>query len=153
MDSAVVFLSLAAPFDFTLNHLEYVRVNDGLMVSLDIVLRNLTLVDFCFLGQEVNRIGLLQQGITLVLLVPQYSEFDTKPQGVAFRGCRGCIQGVAFSAGGCIRGLHFCQGVAFRGCISPRGLHLGIKMPSRSLAHGEQGTCWAVTMYGEIVDL
>ena len=84
---------------------------------------------------------------------PQYSEFDTKPQGVAFRGCRGCIQGVAFSAGGCIRGLHFCQGVAFRGCISPRGLHLGIKMPSRSLAHGEQGTCWAVTMYGEIVDL
>lgn len=111
------------------------------MVGLHIVLRNFAFIDLVLFRQEVYSKRLLKQRITPVFFVPQYSEFDTKPQGVAF------------SAGGCIRGLHFCQGVAFRGCISPRGLHLGIKMPSRSLAHGEQGTCWAVTMYGEIVDL
>lgn len=69
MDSAVVFLSLAAPLDLALHHLEHVRVDDGFVVAFDVVLRNLTLVDFCLLGQEVDRVGFLQQGVTLVLFV------------------------------------------------------------------------------------
>ena len=69
MDSAVVFLSLAAPLDLTLHHFEHVRVDDGFVIAFDVVLRNLALIDFCLLGQEVDRVGFLQQGVTLVLLV------------------------------------------------------------------------------------
>ena len=82
------------------------------MVGLHIVLRNFAFIDLVLFRQEVYSKRLLKQRITPVFFVPQYSEFDTKPQGVAFRSCRGCIQGVAFSAG-----VH--QGVAFLpgGCI------------------------------------
>ena len=71
VDSAVVFLTPATAFHLALNHLEYVWVDDGFMVSLNVVLRNLALVDLCLLGQEIDSVGFLQQGITFVFLVPQ----------------------------------------------------------------------------------
>lgn len=39
------------------------------MAAIHVVLRYLTLVHFCLLGQLVDRVGLLQQGIALVFLV------------------------------------------------------------------------------------
>ena len=54
------FLPLAAPLDLALYHLENVRINDGFVVSLDIVLWDLTLVDLCLLDQEADRVGFLQ---------------------------------------------------------------------------------------------
>ena len=65
----MVFLSLAASLDFTLHHLKHVRVDDCFVVAFDVVLRNLALVDLRFLGQEIDRVGLLQQGVALVFLI------------------------------------------------------------------------------------
>ena len=67
----MVFLTPATALHLSLYHLEYVWVDDGFMISLDVVLRNLTLVDLCLLGQEIDGVGFLQQGITFVFLVPQ----------------------------------------------------------------------------------
>ena len=47
------------------------------MVVLHIVLRDLALIRFHLLGQEVLAEGLLQQGISLVLLIPQHRVIDT----------------------------------------------------------------------------
>ena len=54
------------------------------MVGLHIVLRNFAFIDLVLFRQEVYSKRLLKQRITPVFFVPQYSEFDTKPQGVAF---------------------------------------------------------------------
>ena len=40
------------------------------MVALDVILRVLALVGLRFLGQEIYGVTLLQQGIALVLLLP-----------------------------------------------------------------------------------
>ena len=55
------------------------------MVGLHIVLRNFAFIDLVLFRQEVYSKRLLKQRITPVFFVPQYSEFDTKPQGVAFK--------------------------------------------------------------------
>ena len=39
--------------------IEYFRVNDGFVIILDIVLRNLAFIDLCLFGQEVDGVGLL----------------------------------------------------------------------------------------------
>ena len=69
VDSAVIFLTFAAPLNLALNHLEDIRIYDGLMVTLYIVLRNFTFIDFRLLGQEIDRIRFLQQGIALVFFI------------------------------------------------------------------------------------
>lgn len=52
-----------------LHHLEGLWIDNGLMIVFDIVLRDFALVGLFLLGQEVDREGLLQQRIALVLLV------------------------------------------------------------------------------------
>lgn len=66
--------ALAVPAFFAgghqgLHHLECLRIDNGLVVVLDIVLRDFALVGLFLLGQEVDREGLLQQRIALVLFV------------------------------------------------------------------------------------
>lgn len=53
----------------------YIRA--ALMVVPDVVLRDLALIVLFLLGQEVHGVGLLEQGVALVLLVPQNRGFDT----------------------------------------------------------------------------
>ena len=67
--TAVPVLSLGTSGQLALHHLEGFRINDDLVVALNVVLRNLAFVGFRLLGQEVHGVTLLQQGITLVLLV------------------------------------------------------------------------------------
>ena len=52
-----------------LHHLEGLWIDNGLMIVFDIVLRDFALVGLFLLGQEVDREGLLQQRIALVLFV------------------------------------------------------------------------------------
>ena len=59
MDAAVVLFASAAFSHFPLHHIEYFRVNDGFVIILDIVLRNLAFIDLCLFGQEVDGVGLL----------------------------------------------------------------------------------------------
>ena len=42
------------------------------MVILDIILRHQSPVHYLFLGQEVHRVGFLQQGVAHVLLVGEH---------------------------------------------------------------------------------
>ena len=84
MDTAVAILALGPSGELPLDHLEGFRVDDGLMVILHVILWDLPLIGFHLLGQEVLAEGFLQQGISLVLLVPNALGFDTKPPG-------GCI--------------------------------------------------------------
>lgn len=71
VDTAVPVPALGASGHFTLHHLEGLRINDGLVIALDVILRDLALVGLRFFGQEIHGVTLLQQGIALVLLVHQ----------------------------------------------------------------------------------
>ena len=71
MHAAVVFLALAALGHFPLNHVELLRRDDRLVVSLHIVLRDFTFVFLLLLRQVIDREALLQQGIAFVLLVTE----------------------------------------------------------------------------------
>jgi hypothetical protein len=59
------------PLHFLLYLFEDLRRNDCFMASFDIDLRDFALILLSFLGQEVDGIGLLQEGISLVLLIGQ----------------------------------------------------------------------------------
>ncbi|MPN20741.1 hypothetical protein SDC9_168120 [bioreactor metagenome] len=59
------------PFHFKLHRIKFVRLNNGRMAILHIVLRNFTLVDFGSFGEKIHREAFLQQSITLVFLVGQ----------------------------------------------------------------------------------
>jgi hypothetical protein len=61
-----------AALNLGLQGVELVRVDDGGMTVLDVVLRNLAFVDLLLLRQEVHRGALLQEGIALVFLVREY---------------------------------------------------------------------------------
>jgi hypothetical protein len=65
----VVLLSLAALIHLALDHVEGLWVNDGFVVAFHIVLRNLAFVELGLLREVVDREGLLQEGIALVLLI------------------------------------------------------------------------------------
>ena len=65
----MAILVLGPSGELPLDHLEGFRVDDGLVVILHVVLWDLTLIGFHLLGQEVLAEGLLQQGVSLVLLV------------------------------------------------------------------------------------
>ena len=69
VDSAVPVPALGASGHLALHHLEGLRIDDGLVVAFNVILRNLALVGLRLLGQEIHSVTLLQQGITLVLLV------------------------------------------------------------------------------------
>ena len=61
---------------FTLDKLclhgfEHFRRNDGRMTVFNVILGNLALVHFHFLGQKIRAEGLLQDGVALVFLVGQ----------------------------------------------------------------------------------
>ena len=77
MDAAVVLPAFAALLHLPLNHLEGIRVDDGLMVVLHIVLRDFALIDFLFLCQVIDGIGLLKESAALVFLVRQ-DAFDRR---------------------------------------------------------------------------
>ena len=52
------------PFgQFPLDHLKGLRIDDGLVVVLHVVLRDFALISFHLLGQEDLAEGFLQQGI------------------------------------------------------------------------------------------
>ena len=59
MDTAVPVPALGPSGQFTLDHFEGLRVDDGLMVVFHVVLRDLTLIGFHLLGQEILAEGLL----------------------------------------------------------------------------------------------
>lgn len=71
MDAAVVHDAVATLLHFALDQVEGLRCDDRLVVAFHVVLRNLAVVHFRFLGQEVDRVGFLQQGIALVFLVSE----------------------------------------------------------------------------------
>ena len=54
---------------FLLYQFKHLRLDDGFVVALHIVLRNFTLVDLFLFGEEIHRVAFLQEGITFVLLV------------------------------------------------------------------------------------
>ena len=67
----MAILALGPSGKLPLDHLKGLRVDDGLVVILHVVLRDLSLIGFHLLGQEVLAEGFLQQGVSLVLLVRQ----------------------------------------------------------------------------------
>lgn len=69
MNSAVPSFALFPAFQFPLYLLEYIRADNGFMVAFHIVLRDFALIGLFLLGEEVNRVGLLQERIALVLLI------------------------------------------------------------------------------------
>src|SRR5699024_2194885 len=69
MDAAVSPTAAFSTLQFLLNQLKHLRLNDGFMVALHIVLRDLALVDLFLFGEEIHRVALLQERITFVLLV------------------------------------------------------------------------------------
>ena len=68
-DRALAVPALFAGGHQGLHHLEGLRIDNGLMIILDIVLRDFALIGFFLLGQEVDCEGLLQQRIALVLFI------------------------------------------------------------------------------------
>lgn len=63
------YLAGAAFFQLYLHTIENGGIDDRLVVSLDIVLRNLALVAPRLFRQVVHGVDLLQQGVAFVLLV------------------------------------------------------------------------------------
>lgn len=62
-DRALAVPALFAGGHQGLHHLEGLRIDNGLVIIFDIVLRDFALIGFFLLGQEVDREGLLQQRI------------------------------------------------------------------------------------------
>ena len=60
-----------APFQLHLNLLPFPGFDDGGVAVLHIILRDLSLIDLCFLGEEIHRKRLLKQCGAFVLFVPQ----------------------------------------------------------------------------------
>ena len=71
VSTAMVLFAPATLLDFTLHHLEHVRLDDGLVVIFYIILWDFTLVDLGLFGQVVEGVGFLEQCITLVFLVAE----------------------------------------------------------------------------------
>ena len=66
MNPTVAVSAGASALQFILNLIEDLRIDDGFVILFDIVLRDLTFIDFCLFGQEVDDEGLLQECVTLV---------------------------------------------------------------------------------------
>ena len=85
--AAVAVLVLCPSRHLCLDIIEGYRIDDSLMVALHIVLRDLALVLFCFLLEEVHRELLLQEGVALVLLIGKDTADGTlAPDCLAARG-------------------------------------------------------------------
>ena len=69
MNATVAVSAGAAALQFILDLIEDLRIDDCFVVLFNIVLRDLTFIDFCFLSQEVNGEGLLQECVTLVFFI------------------------------------------------------------------------------------
>lgn len=82
VDTAMPPSAVLSLFQLTLHHLENIRLYDSLVVSLDIVLWNLALVDLFLFCEKVNSVAFLQEGIALVLLIREDAPNRT---GVPFR--------------------------------------------------------------------
>ena len=65
------------PGQLRLHLLKLIRRDYGLVIAFHIILGYLTLVLLVLLRQEVHGEGFLEQRVAFVLLVPQYSGFDT----------------------------------------------------------------------------
>ena len=72
MDSAVAVLAGAAFLKFYLHTVENGGIDDCLVVALDIVLRNLAIVDLRLFRKVVHGIGFLQKGVAFVFFVGKY---------------------------------------------------------------------------------
>lgn len=60
------------PFELDLNHVPLFLGDDGRMGVLDVVLRDLAVVDLGRVGEEILDEGLLEDGRAAVLLVSEY---------------------------------------------------------------------------------
>ena len=67
----MVLFAFAPLLNFTLYHLEYVRLYDGLVVIFYIILWDFTLVDLGLLGQEIDGVAFLKERIAFVLLIAE----------------------------------------------------------------------------------
>lgn len=63
VDTAVAVPARTAFLKLNLHLVKNIRINDGLMFTLDVVLRNLAFVDLCFLREVIDGVGFLQQGV------------------------------------------------------------------------------------------
>lgn len=90
MDAAVVLFALAAIGHFPLHHLEHFRVDDGLVVILDIVLWDFALVDLGLLGQEIDGVAFLKERIAFVLLIAE-DTFDGEDVPFFAAGCQDAV--------------------------------------------------------------
>lgn len=93
MDSAVILFALAALGHFPLHHLEYFRVDDGLVVILDIVLWDFSLVDLRLLGQKIDGVAFLKKRIAFVLLVAEDTFDGGDTPFFLAAGCRDTVFG------------------------------------------------------------
>lgn len=73
MYSAVPVPAFDSTLHLHLHKLEGFRLDDGLVIILDIILRDFVLVNLRLFGQVVGGVGLLQQGITLVFFIAEYA--------------------------------------------------------------------------------
>lgn len=69
MDSTGFARTAFSAGKLTLNQFEHLRLYDGFVVALHIVLRYLALVDLFLLGEEIHRVALLQKRIAFVFLI------------------------------------------------------------------------------------
>ena len=69
MDAAVSPTAAFSTLQFLLNQLKHLRLDDGFVVALHIVLRNLSLVDLFLFGEEIHRVALLKKRIAFVFLI------------------------------------------------------------------------------------
>lgn len=59
MDAAVPASTLFSTLQFLLDQFKHLRLNDGFVVALHIVLRDLAFVDLFLFCEEIHRIALL----------------------------------------------------------------------------------------------
>lgn len=92
----MIFPASAALIHFPLYHIELFRGDDGLVISLNIILWYFALVDLGLLGQVVDDIGFLKQGVAFVFLVAE-NRFDCADAPLVFAsGCLNAIRSEFF---------------------------------------------------------
>ena len=85
--AAVVEAHALAPSELSLDNIELVRLDNGLVAFLDIILLDLALVDFPLFIEEINRIAFLKECCPLIFLIREYALHHAGPP-LAFAGGR-----------------------------------------------------------------
>lgn len=87
-------------FPLSLHPVPFLRLDDGRMAVLYIILRNLALVDFRFLLKEVHRVSFLQKCGTLIFFICKDTQYRFLLPHCLSSGCENAVTGQFSCDGG-----------------------------------------------------